>query len=241
VSSLDTIPSLIDESDVADAIRERTMIDTRCAMPAIVKSFSRKGRPHCSIQIAHEAILADDSSVEIPIVERVPVVYPQMAGITIQADLEPGDEVLAIATDRQLDIWLQQGGTVRPLVGRFHSIADIVVMPGLVSDANVAPVTPGSRTLYLGDASDSTASIRIDVRDDGKITAEAGGIDLGSGASLGAARVSDPTSVSANPADPWQVWFQAVASFTGTTLLLTTALDSPISTITTGSTKTRIE
>jgi hypothetical protein len=139
---------------------------------------------------------------------------------------------------------VENGGTVPISIARFHALSDIVVIAGIRSKRNVSKVVPGPATLYLGDTSDSTAHIRIDSTAPGTVTAEATTIKLGTAATKGAARVSDPVSI---PSAAWLAFFNGLILATpppgqgALQTLFTTAQATPIGTILSGSTKTVIE
>jgi hypothetical protein len=83
--------------------------------------------------------------MELAPIVRVPVIFPEGGGFSIRWTLEPGDRVIIVCADRQMDLWLAgQGQQVDPFSRRTHSLDDAIAIP-------LAPRPWGDPLPNLGD------------------------------------------------------------------------------------------
>jgi len=73
----------------------------------------------------------DGTSLDLPIVQNVPVVFPSGGGASITFPLEQGDGVLLVFSERSIDQWLARGGVVVPDDPRIFDLSDAIAIPGL--------------------------------------------------------------------------------------------------------------
>lgn len=195
-----------------DAAVRRAMVETRTHVPATVLAFKRTPRAEVSVQVDMKARLRTGETVEIPRLDRVPVLWPAGGGWTFDADLVVGDQVLLEVFDRDISEWLVSGGTVDPATGMLHAITCCTALAvSIRSDAKVAKATPGPGALLIGRESGAPPWVRLGTLPAPKITLQAPTIALGENATLGVARQTDPVAADA----AWVTWFAALASFTG--------------------------
>jgi hypothetical protein len=93
----------------------------------------------------------DSELVEaLPVIPRVPIVFPRAGGFFVSFPIAPGDFVMLVFSERSLDKWLQgNGGDTDPDDFRRHDLSDAVAIPGLypnsaaLSDAHAANMALG--------------------------------------------------------------------------------------------------
>lgn len=231
------------EPSLKDLVEEgvlRALMEGRTAIPGQVFGFRPfKGgvAEHLYIELGIKRQTRDGRVVELPKVDRVPILWPGGSGFTAGTELQKGDEVLCIVCDRAIDAWLDGGGVQVPRSGRLQDITDIVALPGLTSAKRAVTVKRGSKTYYIGTHDGRPPWIRIENRTTPTIKIEATEIRLGDLATRGVARLNDSTTLSSNPLDPWVAWFTAVGTFTGAV----PPLVSPLASISSASTKAKSE
>lgn len=69
----------------------------------------------------------------LPVIDRVPVVFPTGAGFALSWPLSAGDTVLLVHADWAIDQWLTSGSEAAPADQRTHDINDAIAIPGLAS------------------------------------------------------------------------------------------------------------
>lgn len=127
-------------------------------LPGIITAFDANLRT-CSVQPSIKRLYSgEEETTLLPIQEDVPVQYPGSNGFYLEVELAAGDEVLCIVSERAIDNWLDQGGTVDPESPRRFDLSDMIVIPGLRSTTNVqGPVGSGIALRNAG----GTVEIRL--------------------------------------------------------------------------------
>lgn len=208
-------------STLLDDVARRVAINTRTMVPAVVVSFARSPRAEVSVQVQMLARLRTGETVQIPQVDRVPVVWPAGGGWVMDADLEPGDQVMLQVFDRDISTWLADGDLSAPQTGMLHSLSSSACAAvSLRSESEVAEAVPGTGAMLIGRDSGLPPWVRMFSAGPPRVVLEAPSIELGDGATAGVARLAEPVRtaivpaalpiVTPNPADPWSVWFLAV-------------------------------
>jgi hypothetical protein len=81
------------------------------------------------------ARLEDDdggvTSVPLPVLTNIPVVFPGAGGFRITFPVQPGDTVWLCFSERSIDEWKSLGGQVAPVDPRQHALPDAVALVGL--------------------------------------------------------------------------------------------------------------
>lgn len=140
------------------------------ALPGIVQSYNASEQT-ADIQPAVMNGYTDEggerATETLPVIPRVPVVFPGAGSYSITWPLAKGDTVLLVFSSRSIDTYLSQGGVVDPRDDRRHSLSDAVAIPGLrtykspiaSATASADALVLAAPTLLLGgaDASDPVA------------------------------------------------------------------------------------
>ena len=93
----------------------------------------------------------DIETVELPVIQDVPVMFPCAGGFTITHPIKKGDECLVSFADRNIDLWWQSGGIQNPFDMRKHDLSD-----------GFAFFRPQSQTKKISDISTDNLEIRND-------------------------------------------------------------------------------
>lgn len=129
---------------ITDGI-ERMLSNMHTAIPGIVESYD-DGNNTVSVRPALKRKYVDeDAAVELPIISRVPVLFPRTANAHLALPVSKGDSVLLVISERGIARWLDKGGVVDPEEPAMFSINDAVAIPGIYPLAE-APVRNGAAT-----------------------------------------------------------------------------------------------
>lgn len=191
--SRDTDPDL---NDIFAVAFEREQAAIRTIIPAHVTAFSRNPR-ECSVKIDLLAQLRSGDTVQIPEINRCPVVWPVGGGFAMDADLAIGEQVLVLVCDRDISGWLPTGAVEAPSRRLLHDVTNAIVLPGLRSINRQGRQSPATGELYLGSDTGNAPWLTLGTVPP-SATIEAPAISLGDGATLGVARLTD--TVAANTA-----------------------------------------
>ena len=119
------------------------------AFPGIVVSVNFTEMT-CQVQPAIQGVIVDpagkQSTVNLPVLVDVPIVFPGTAGFLITLPLAKDDEVLVIIASRCIDAWWQLGGVQVPLESRMHDLSDGFAIPAQMSQPKVATIGAVSTT-----------------------------------------------------------------------------------------------
>lgn len=114
--------------------------DVHTALPGIIDSFDAKTQL-ASVRPAVKRVFRSSDGegerldcVELPLVIRVPVVFPSGNGWHLTFPVKPGNECLLIFSERTIQEWRTQGGVREPSNKRFHSLTDGIAIMGLHSE-----------------------------------------------------------------------------------------------------------
>lgn len=121
--------------DVIDAAIERALGELYVCRPGKVVAYDA-GKQSVDVQPIHRETYLDEDGEErttsLPVIPRVPVMFPAGGGFRITFPLQPGDDVLLIFSDVGLDKYLSNGGQdVDPVALHQHDLTDAVAIPGL--------------------------------------------------------------------------------------------------------------
>ena len=112
------------------------------ALPGIVQSVNWSEMT-CSVQPAIQSQVQNEdgtiSSVNLPLLIHVPIVFPSAGGFTITMPLKSNDEVLVVIASRCIDSWWQLGGIGVQAEMRMHDLSDGFAIPGPKSVPAVIP------------------------------------------------------------------------------------------------------
>ncbi|MCW2485713.1 phage baseplate assembly protein V [Candidatus Symbiopectobacterium sp. NZEC127] len=165
-----------------DAISDKVLSSLRAAIVGIIQSFDAD-EVTCVVQPSIQGASTDSSgvvsSLSLPLLVDVPVVFPRGGGCTLTFPVSPGDECLIVFADRCIDFWWQSGGVQEPVSNRMHSLSDAFVIVGAQSQANkISGISTNATQLRTDDGAafvEVAAGHDITVTTPGKLTASAQG------------------------------------------------------------------
>lgn len=133
------------------------------AMPCIVQSVDL-GAMTCVAQPAIMGTLTDENGIEtsvnLPQLLDVPVVFPSAGGFLITFPMVKGDEVLVVFASRCIDAWWQSGGYGNiAMEARMHDLSDGFAIPGPRSQPNTVSSISATDFQIRNDAGTTFLSI----------------------------------------------------------------------------------
>jgi len=100
------------------------------AMPGIIENFDAEQKT-CDVLPALKKEYRNGDIASLPLIQNVPVIFPQTSEAIISLPLKRGDTVLLIFSQRALDEWKKKGETVCPRDKRKHALTDAIAVPGI--------------------------------------------------------------------------------------------------------------
>ncbi|CVH64019.1 phage baseplate assembly protein V [Serratia marcescens] len=185
-----SIPSQVGgEQNMATALTDDIMSNLRVALPGIIQSFDPE-TVTCVVQPAVKGYESDDagkkSSLSLPLLVDIPVIFPRGGGVTLTFPVKAGDECLLIFADRCIDFWWQNGGVQEPVDGRMHDMSDAFAIVGPQSQAQkISGISTNAAQLRTDDGAAfielDPSSHAVTVTTPGKLSASAqGGTEINS-------------------------------------------------------------
>lgn len=110
------------------------------ALPAIVTAVDLAAQTVSAQPAIQGNITAPDgtvTSVNLPLLVDVPIVWPRAGGFALTFPLAAGDEVLVVFASRCIDSWWQSGGIGVQAEARMHDLSDGFAVLAPTSQANV--------------------------------------------------------------------------------------------------------
>jgi len=152
------------------------LCDVHTSMPGIVKSYDRATQT-VKVQPALRRKYVDGKIVDLPIINQVPVVFPRAKGKWVHFDLEEGDVVTLLFSERSLDTWKQKGGLVSPDDPRKFHLSDAYAIPGGYDLGSSLVPNGGEGSIEMANGEN-----HIVIEKDGKMTLKNGGgfVEMGS-------------------------------------------------------------
>lgn len=177
--------------DLIDIAIKARLYDLKVCLPGVVQAYDAAAQTVDVLPVG--GTYQDGTAVAWPVLPDVPVAVMRFGGGYFVTPLALGDPVTLVFSSRALDGWAQDGIADDPQSPRFGHLADAIALP-----MGVVPA-----------ASRLTGLPTLDV----VLTEATGGqVLLGAGASLAAARATDPVNVTT----AWAAWFATVGGFIGT-------------------------
>lgn len=121
-------------AELLNRARANAMKDLRVAVPGRVESYDSSTQTADIKPMVGDQFQEEDGSttdISLPIISKVPVIFPGAGSFRITFPVTPGDTVLLVFSDRSIDGWLDQGGESFPSDRRRHHLSDAVAIPGL--------------------------------------------------------------------------------------------------------------
>lgn len=92
-----------------------------------------------SVKPLLKKVYTDDSVIDLPIVNNVPVMHPSSGGASITFPVKKNDQVLLVFSQRSLEEWLDNGKDIAPDDPRTFDLTDAIAIIGLRSFNNQSP------------------------------------------------------------------------------------------------------
>jgi hypothetical protein len=105
------------------------LCDLNVSLPGEVISYDR-AKQTAKIQPQIKRKYSDGRTVNLPIINNVPIVFPRSGKRFVHFDLEAGDNVTLLFSQRSLDQWKLKGGIVEANDPRKFNLSDAVAIPG---------------------------------------------------------------------------------------------------------------
>lgn len=138
------------------------------ALPAIVESVNFTAMTitaQPALTGTQNAPDGSTSSVKMPLLVDVPIMFQGGGGYSITLPIAKGDECLIIFADRCIDAWWQSGGVQAPMESRMHDLSDGFALVGVRSQPKVVPDISTSNLHIRSD----DGSVFIEVDKTGKV------------------------------------------------------------------------
>lgn len=142
-------------AEILNLYKTQIFSDLRVALPARVESYDAATQTVDAKPLVRETYAGPDGarqSISLPVVPRVPVLFPSGGGHRLLFPLRKGDNVLLVFSDLPLDQWATYGDESTPDDGRRHHLTDAFAIPGAHaanaswSDGEEQVITLGSDT-----------------------------------------------------------------------------------------------
>lgn len=143
---------------ILEAIESR-LVDLHTAIPGIVDSYDAATQT-ASVKPCIKRKYSDGSIVDLPVINKVPVVIPSGGGFFASFPIQKNDSVLLVFSERSLEYWKETGGVVNPGDPRKFHIADAFAIPGGLAKPSVFTNTDPEK-LVIGHK-DGNAEIHAD-------------------------------------------------------------------------------
>jgi hypothetical protein len=164
--------------DVLSAFERSIRSKVRTLSPATVLTYDDTAKT-AKVQLHRRWTDSSGQLRQPPIIPAAPVCWPRFGGMIVMGRLNPGDEVIAGVCERDIEKWLQKGGSVDPGSDRTHHLIDTIVMLSLASRKK--PMPPSAGQFRIG-REDGTATVSFAIDGPGVITIEAPTIRMGQAA-----------------------------------------------------------
>jgi len=137
---------------VIRAAIEGRMVDVHTMLPGQFESYDA-GKQTGNVKLLLKRKYADGTISDLPVLVGVPVVFPRTKDAYIHLPVKSGDNCMVLFSERSLDIWKKQGGSVDPQDPRKFHLSDAVAIPGLYSNPDkFVVVNPDNITIKNKDS-----------------------------------------------------------------------------------------
>ena len=160
-----TTSNPISELELAlrDAV-DAGLLETHTAIPGIIQAYDAATQT-ADVQIVVSRMTREDGTVQqIPILPNVPVVHPRSETAFIHMPIAPGDSVLIVFAERNIDDWRRNAKPGDAPDDRRHHYSDAIALVGMFpdtkpmvldsGDATKLVIQSGDRKITLSDGGD---------------------------------------------------------------------------------------
>lgn len=116
-------------NEALEAVQADLQRRIRTVVPATIVAYN-PATQSAAVQPAPNAVFRDGQTLPLPQIADAPVAFPAGGGFTITWALLPGDPVLLLCSDRDIDRWRASGSPYAPVTSRMHQLTDCFVWPG---------------------------------------------------------------------------------------------------------------
>lgn len=162
-----------------DGMMGEALADIHTCMLGKIKSFDGKKMQADVIPLGVNK-LADGRETALPVISQAPVMFIHGNGFFIRPPLKPGDLVVVVFADRELDGVLLSGEAKAPTSERRHGLDDAIVLGGWIPFSSKLPVS-NDDDLVIGNIS---GSVGITIVPDGTVKIEAKKITMQAGSTV---------------------------------------------------------
>lgn len=164
---------------LTDAVRtaiQYQLTNVHTAMPATFISFDESDRS-ATVQPSINKNYLDGSEAKLPIIHKVPVIFPLAGSASITFPINPGDFCLLIMCERSLEEWKRLGINQKPIDRRKFNLSDAIAIPGLIPFGESMPAIGSDFSFRYGNSSITiTESGEIQINSGNQLTSiNAGG------------------------------------------------------------------
>lgn len=132
-------PSLFNLFKAAMAEASKTINCVRVGTVTAFHPGDASTAPTVDVQLAQQQVtsIAPDGTktlAQYPLLQGVPVYFPNGGGVTITFPIAAGDECIILFNDRDLDNWIIEGAGQPPGTARTHDFSDGMALVGIRSN-----------------------------------------------------------------------------------------------------------
>lgn len=156
-------------TNLTDAIRgaiQYQLAGVHTAMPATIVSFDASDCS-ASVQPSINKNYMDGSTAELPVIDKVPVIFPVSGQASITFPINEGDYCLLVICERSLEEWKRLGINEKPIDRRKFNLSDAVAIPGMIPFTETMPPITDGLTLRFGTST-------ITIAEDGQVQIDSG-------------------------------------------------------------------
>ena len=121
---------------IIESIVKRSLSGLHVGMPAKVVSYDPDSRSVSAQPLVKRKYRNESGEIVselLPIVTKVPVIFPGSGGVKISWEISAGDAVWLMVSSVSIEEWLINGGVVEAQSTRRHDLNDAVAIPGLLN------------------------------------------------------------------------------------------------------------
>jgi hypothetical protein len=154
---------------IRTAIRSLLSDELHTCLPGEITKIIDYKKKKVSVKPLIKKTYLDGTVLELPIIENVPVVYPDTGEALLKLPLIVGAKVLLMFSERSLDNWLSSGNDSTPGNSNKFALSDAVAILGLNSFAQSNDKIKDNTSLEL-----IYKNARISIKDNGEMILDNG-------------------------------------------------------------------
>lgn len=158
-----------------DGLMGESLAGLHTCMMGKIKSFDGKKMQADVIPLGKNK-LADGRETSLPVISQAPVMFIHGNGFFIIPPLKPGDLVVVIFADREIDGVLLSGDVQTPTSTRQHGLEDAIVLGGWLPFSSSLPMS-NDDDLVIGH---KDGKVTVAITPDGKVDIEAEEVSISS-------------------------------------------------------------